>query len=259
MRQASCLSLAGQHAKAVELFRQGIEEKPDYVSLYPAYARALERGGVPREAETVLNRALVDHPAPEVYEALASTYQRQGRLGDAISLLTDALQKHPGDEMLLFTLGAAYEKRGDVDKSIEKMRAILKIDPDNAAAMNFIGYTLADRGRDKDFDEAEKLVNRALELKPDSGAFMDSLGWLYFRRGDFNRAVNTLEKAAALSPGEPLIIEHLGDAYQGISKRAQAADAYRRALDALRVAPPEPQDAKNLKLGLERKLKLVSP
>jgi tetratricopeptide (TPR) repeat protein len=258
MRQASSLSLNGQHAKALELLKQGIAEKADYVLLYPAYARVLERAGSAREAENVLARAVTEHPASEIYEALASTYQRQGRMADAITLLTTALGKHPDDETLLFTLGAAYEKRGDVDKSIDMMRKVLRINQDNAAALNFIGYTLADRGLNKDFEEAEKLVTRALELKPDSGAFMDSLGWLYFRRGQYARAVDTLEKATALSPEEPLIIEHLGDAYQSVQRKPQAADAYRRALEALRGAP-DPQEARAARVGLERKLKLLSP
>jgi tetratricopeptide (TPR) repeat protein len=257
MRQASCLSLAGQHSHALELFRQGLNEKPDYVLLYPAYARALERSGSPREAELLLARAVNEHAAPEVYEALASTYQRQGRVGEAITLLTNVLAKHPLDESLLFTLGAAYEKRGDVDKSLEEMRQVLKINPDNAAAMNFIGYTLADRGRSRDLEEAEKLVNRALQLHPDSGAFMDSLGWLYFRRGEFARAVDTLEKATSLSPGEPLIIEHLGDAYQGVAKKMEAADAYRRALEAVREVS-DPGEARQQRQVLERKLKMLS-
>jgi Flp pilus assembly protein TadD len=170
-------------------------------------------------------------------------------------LLVGALAKNPNEEDLLYSLGAAYQRNGEFDKSIAQMRALLKIKPDHAAAMNFIGYSLVDKG--KDLDEAERLVMRALELDPDSGAFLDSLGWLYFHRGDYQRAVDTLERAASLEPDEPLIIEHLGDAYRRTSKNAQAGEAYRRALKAL-TAAPELQEHKGQKQALERKLKMLS-
>ncbi len=253
LHRAMAVSQAGQHAKAFELFKQGLVDRPDYLQLYPAYARALERSGAGREAEKFLAGALKDRPAPELFEALASTFQRQGRLADAISLLATALAKRPRDEMLMFTLGAAYERKGEVDKSIAQMRQVLEVNPDNAAALNFIGYTLADKG--KDFDEAEKLLVRALQLRPDSGAFLDSLGWVYYRRGDFARAVDTLQRAEQLSPNEPMIIEHLADAYQRSSKRGLAAEAYRRALEALKES--EPDEVKGRREGLVRKLKML--
>jgi tetratricopeptide (TPR) repeat protein len=255
LRRATCLSLAGQHGRALELFRKGVAEKPDYLLLYSAYARALERSGSARDAEAMLKRALVERPLPELYEALAGSYQRNGRLADAVDVLLQGLSRRPRDEGLLFSLGAAYERKGDFDKSIEKMRALLEVNPDNADAMNFIGYNLAQRG--KDLDEAERLVTRALELKPDTGAFLDSLGWLYFRRGDYQKAVDMLERAAALSPHEPVIAEHLGDAYQRASKREAAADAYRAALEALRTSP-DAHEHRELRQSLERKLRSLS-
>jgi tetratricopeptide (TPR) repeat protein len=253
--RASSLSLAGQHGKALELFQSELKERPHSPVLLAAYARALERSGSRPEAESVLKAALQFRSSPELLEALADFYQRNERTGEAIVLLTQALTQNPRDETLLYTLGAAYERKGDFDKAIAQMRQLLKINPDHAAALNFIGYSLTEKG--KDLDEAERLVNRALELDPESGAFLDSLGWLYFRRGDYQRAVDTLERAAALDPDEPLIIEHLGDAYRRTAKNSQAASAYRRALDAL-IAFPDREEKRGQKQGLERKLKTLS-
>lgn len=255
LRRAGSLSLMGQTARALDLLRRGLDEKPDYLALYPAYARVLERAGEPRRAESFLRNALRTHPAPEVFEALAALYERQGRLGEAILLLTDAVTARPGDEMLLFTLGAVYERQGEIEKSLEQMRAVLAVNPDNSAALNFIGYTLAEAGRD--FEEAERLLTRALEIKPDNGAYMDSLGWVYFRQGDFERAVDILERAAALAPGEPVINEHLGDAYSEVERRDRAAEAYRRALDAL-AASGDLEEARKRRPAIERKLKILS-
>ena len=255
LRRGNALSLAGQHGRALELFKNALAEKPDYLPTYGAYARALERSGAKRQAENLLKTALENRSDPELIEALAELYQRQDRSSEAIALLSAALAKNPQDEDLLYTLGAAYERKGEVDKAIAQMRLLLKINPEHANAMNFIGYSLAETGRD--LDEAEQLVTHALKLHPDSGAYLDSLGWLYFRRGDYQHAVDTLERAATLDPDEPLINEHLGDAYRRTSKNAQAMEAYRRALNAL-IAAPELQEQKGQKQGLERKLKMLS-
>lgn len=254
LHRANCLSSLGRHAQALELYKKGMDDRPDYGALVPAYARGLERANQPKEAELVLAKSLAEKPTPESFEALAGLYERQGRLADAIALLTDALRKRPRDELLLYALGTVYERKGEVQKSLEKMRAVLDVNPDNANAMNFIGYTLADRGMD--YDEAEKLLTRALELKPDTAAYLDSLGWMFYRRGETSKAIDTLERAAEVSPGEPTIEEHLGDAYAKGARPSDAAARYRRALETLKEAP-ELAESKSQKSTLEKKLKAL--
>lgn len=251
LHQATNLSIAGKHPQALALLEKALSEKPEYVLLYPGYARALERAGRASDAEKFLLKSIGRRSDAEIFEALASLYQRQGRLSQAIDLLVNALAKRPRDEGLLYTLGATYERQGDVDKSLAQMRAVLDVNPDNAQALNFIGYTLADSG--KNLEEAEKLLTKALELRPDDGAFLDSLGWLYYRKGDRTRAVSTLERAAAIAPDEAVIMEHLGDAYQLAARRKDAVDAYRRAIDAL--SGSDEDDAKSERAKLEKKLK----
>ncbi len=255
MHQASALSSAGQHAKALELFQKAHQEAPDDAQVVAAWSRAYERAGQPKDAENVLKTALNARPTPNVFEALAELYERQGRLADAVTLLTDALKKRPKDEVLLYTLGTVYERKGDVGRSLEKMRAVLDVNPDNANAMNFIGYTLADRG--SDFEEAERLLVRALQLKPDNGNYLDSLGWVYFRKGDLTKAAEVLERAQSASPGEPTICEHLGDVYAHLSRQKEAADLYRRAIQAIKEDPDQ-ADSTTQRSGLEKKLKALS-
>jgi Flp pilus assembly protein TadD len=163
--------------------------------------------------------------------------------------------RKPRDESLLYALGAAYEQQGDLDKSLAQMRRVVEVNPENAAALNFMGYTLAQRGRE--LAEAERLVQRALTLRPDTGAFLDSLGWVYFQRGEYQRAVEALERASQLEPDEPVILEHLGDAYQKASRSPEAVATWRRALEVL-VLDPEAADPPQQRSQLERKLKLLS-
>lgn len=160
----------------------------------------------------------------------------------------------PQDETLLYVLGAAHERAGDVDGALARMRAVLEVAPDHAPALNFLGYLLAQAGRD--LDEAERKVQRALQLRPDTGAYLDSLGWVYFQRGEYLRAVEALERAAMLSPDEPVILEHLGDAYHRASRGADAEGAWRRALEVLTL-DPESAEPPGQRAGLERKLKAL--
>ena len=134
---------------------------------------------------------------------------------------------------------------------LSAMRQVLLLEPENANALNFIGYTLADAGHD--LDEAERMVKRALTLRPDSGAFTDSLGWVLYKRGQFHQAVEALQHAEALTPNEPVIIEHLGDALAKSARRTDATDAYRRALQLL-DQDPDPVEREQI----EHKLKSVS-
>ncbi len=254
-RRAGCLSRAGQHPQALALYEAAIAGNAEDASLQVQYARALERSGAPDRALTLLKGALARSPSPELYDALASTLHRQGRGAEGLALLREAVSRRPRDEALLYVLGATYELQGQSDKALAQMKAVLALNSDNAAAMNFIGYLLAQKRRD--LPEAERLVLRALALRPDTGAFLDSLGWVYFQRGEYQRAVEALERATQLEPDEPVILEHLGDAYREVSRSADAASAWRRALEVLTL-DPEAADPPQQRVQLERKLKMLS-
>ncbi|MFY2557717.1 tetratricopeptide repeat protein [Corallococcus terminator] len=255
VRRARCLSLAGQHPRALTLLRAALQEAPSDLEVRAQYARALERSGASARAESVLKEGLTQGSSAALYDALAGTLQRQNRGAEALTLLREAVSRAPKDQALLYVQGAAFERQGDLAGAQARMRAVLEVDPDHAAALNFLGYLLAQTGRD--LDEAERLVLRALELRPDNGAFLDSLGWVYFRRGDYPRAVEALERASSLSPDEPVILEHLGDAYQRAARSADAAGAWRRALEVLSL-DPESAEPPGQREALERKLKALS-
>ncbi len=236
MNQAFCLAEAGRHAEAVRALEKPMAARPRDARLVTMMAHVLERGGKLAEAVKLLEKALKaregDPPGlegtSELYEALASSLEKSGRRADAIAMLKRALDQQPRDGVLLYALGSTYEKVGDHEAAVAQMKALLVIDPDHADALNFVGYSYAERG--VKLDEAEKLIGKALELRPDSGFYLDSLGWLYFQKGDYGRAVGTLERAATLSGPEPTILEHLGDAYRSLHRASDAAGAYRRAL-----------------------------
>ncbi|WP_426753038.1 tetratricopeptide repeat protein [Myxococcus sp. Y35] len=254
LRRARSLSLVGEHSRALTLFGAALQDAPGDVDVLTQYARALERGGTPGRAEAVLREALVEGPSAALYDALAALLHRQGRGAEALRLLRDVVARFPRDEDLHYVLGAAHERQGDLDGALARMRAVLALSPDHAAALNFLGYLLAQAGQN--LDEAERRVRRALELRPENGAYLDSLGWVYFRRGEYARAVEALEQASTLAPDEPVILEHLGDAYQRASRVDDAAAAWRRALEVLTL-DPESAEPPGQRAALERKLKAL--
>ena len=129
---------------------------------------------------------------------------------------------------LLFRLGVVLDKSGDKARSIEQMREILGIDPDHADALNYIGYTYAEQGIN--LDEAQKMIERAIELKPDNGYIIDSLGWVYYQKGQYDDALNYLNKAFALIPTDPTVAEHLGDAYFKTKQYEKSLELYNKAI-----------------------------
>ncbi len=259
---ALSLSQLGRHAEAERALAAPLKAQPNNLKFVTTLAIIRERDGKVNEAIELLRRTLGDgertglaaEKMAELTDALANSLERAGKTKEAIALLGKALEARPRDEVLLYALGGAYEKSGDSEAAVGQMKALLTLDPDNADALNFLGYTYAERG--VKLDEAEKLVSKAVELKPENGYFLDSLGWVFFKKGDFGKAISLLEKANALSGPEATILEHLGDAYRSAQRLADAAAAYRKALTA--VEPGTPSEEAKQRLGLEKKLKELS-
>jgi Tfp pilus assembly protein PilF len=121
------------------------------------------------------------------------------------------------------------EDRGDDRAAEAAARDALRIEPDNARALNFLGYLMADH--DRRLPEAMELIRRALAAEPDNGAFVDSMGWVLFRLGRFDDARVQLERAVDLTGGDPTVREHLGDAYRKLRQPDRAREQYRLAAE----------------------------
>jgi Flp pilus assembly protein TadD len=200
---------------------------------------ALARG---RAGETELSlkrlKAIFEKGPAEgdVALGLLEGFDRAGRLAEAVQLLTAAQEKLPQNVTLLFALATAHDRAQAQEKAVQLMRRVLQLSPDHAGALNYVGYTLTERGRPEDLAEAEPMLSRAVELRPDEGAVADSFGLLLFKRGRVQEALAELQRASALTPGDPVILSHLGDALLASGRREEAAAAFRRAL--LRLSPP---------------------
>jgi tetratricopeptide (TPR) repeat protein len=164
----------------------------------------------------------------ELHAFLSSLYRKAKDYPRAIQAMERVIGLDPKSDEAHFQLGALYDESKSKDKSIASMKKAIEINPKNAAALNYLGYTWAEMG--VQLDEAEDLIARALKLSPNDGFYIDSLGWVYYQRGDYTRAVEQLERAVEITVDDPTIIEHLADAYEKVGRPDRALTRYREAL-----------------------------
>jgi tetratricopeptide (TPR) repeat protein len=183
----------------------------------------------PDKAIRTLEDALEKIPEnPELYFYLGYFHEDLHQYAKAESVLKEGLEITPENPRLHFRLGVVYDKWGKKDLSIQEMKKVIGIDPQDAHALNYLGYTYLDM--DINLGEAEKLIRKAMELEPMDGYITDSLGWLFYKKGKFEEALATLEKAISLVPDDPIILEHIGDVHKKINNREKAIEFYKKAL-----------------------------
>jgi Flp pilus assembly protein TadD len=254
---ANALSRAGRNEEALAALAAPLAARPGEPRLVTLRATVLIRTGRMAEAVALLTEQRADRvrlgdlaALVEIEEALAEALVRAGRTAQAVDGLRAAIEVQPGELALRYALGAALARAGRPAEAVVEMRALLALDPENAEALNFVGYHWVEQG--VRLDEAEALLRRAMAAAPRRGHIVDSLGWLMLRRGQVGRAVELLERAAQLTGPDPAVLDHLGDAYRAAGRPADAAATWRRALGGFGDEPPAEQ--LRLRSALERKL-----
>jgi tetratricopeptide (TPR) repeat protein len=187
--------------------------------------------GANREARKVLTEAVergIDNA--EIYSNTAYLDMNEGALDTAIKNYELALNKDPGNGLYKFYLGVAYDTKGDQKEAIRILEECVKASPDLSDAFNYLGYLYALSGND--LDRAEELIKKALELDPDNGAYVDSLGWVYFKKGKIDEALSSVKKASELLPGDAVILDHLGDIYSAKGDNTLALEKWEESLAA---------------------------
>ncbi|MBK5276137.1 MAG: tetratricopeptide repeat protein [Desulfuromonadales bacterium] len=201
-----------------------------YVDAIGHIAFILKEKGEPMQAVETIKAAIVDNPHQiELYLNLSSLYEALEKPEDGLALLLEAEKQFEKDPRLQFRIGVLYDKLGKRAESIERMQKVLALNPKDAQALNFIGYTYAEMGIN--LDEALSYLKKAVEIRPNDGFILDSLGWVYFKLKKYDEAARNLEDAVALVTDDSTIVEHLGDVYLARREYKKALTTYRKGLE----------------------------
>lgn len=231
---------------AIEAYGHVPAGAPLYASAQSKIAWALNEAGDKTRALAVARAAAAAAPNDrDAQVALADLLRAGGQWNDAVAVLTPVIARESPDWRLLYMRAVALEQAGRWPEAETDLRAALKLNPDEPDLLNFLGYSWIDRN--EHLAEALGMVQKAVAARPQSGAMLDSLGWAYYRLGDYKSAVEKLEAAVELEPGDPDVNGHLGDAYWKLGRTTEARFQWRRVLTL------EPDDKQ--KADAEAKLK----
>ncbi|MET0609685.1 MAG: tetratricopeptide repeat protein [Pseudomonas caspiana] len=203
---------------------------PDYLSAQLRQADILMSNGSAAEASKRLAEARDAQPdyAIQLYLIEAETLSNNNQVDRAWQVLTQALKQYPDDLNLLYTRSMMAEKRGDLAQMEKDLRAILKREPENAMALNALGYTLSDRTTR--YAEAKELIERAHKLNPEDPAVLDSLGWVNYRLGNLDEAERLLRLALERFPDHE-VAAHLGEVLWAKGQQREARKVWGKALE----------------------------
>lgn len=204
------------------------------------------------ESKRHLERAVRDYPDDvRAHTALADVLSANKEYAAASEALNKAVQlAEANDEEnwnLYYQRGIAYERQKMWDKAEPDFKKALELSPDQPQVLNYLGYSWVDMNRH--LDEGLDMIKRAVDLRPNDGYIIDSLGWAYYRLGRYDDAVEQLERAVLITPMDPTINDHLGDAYWQVGRKREAKFQWQRAVDG----KPEPEAEQRAEI--EAKLK----
>lgn len=226
-------------AKVAVNYEQSLLINPNHAGTYVRLAELLL--GPLRDADRAV-KLLGDarrrfSGAPEIVYYLAIAQREAKQSQQAVATFEEALHEAQLEEdddfvnaKFYFNYGAAAEQAGLYDKATDLLRKSIALDPDNSAeACNYLGYMWADHNMN--LDEAETMIRRALQSDPNNTSYLDSLGWVEFRKGQYDRALDNLLQAAKTAEREdPVVFEHIGDTYLKLNRTREALEAWQKAL-----------------------------
>ena len=228
-----------QFAKVAANYEQSLLINPNHAGTYLRLAELL-LGPLkdPERAVKFLTEARRRFAgAPEIAYYLAIAQREAKQIQQAVATFEEALHEAELDQddeivnaKFYFNYGATAEQAGLYEKAADLLRKSIALDPANAAeAYNYLGYMWADHNMH--LDEAEETIRRALEIEPNNGSYLDSLGWVEFRKGKFDQALADLLRAAKnIDREDPIVFEHIGDTYLKLNRVPEALESWQKAL-----------------------------
>jgi tetratricopeptide (TPR) repeat protein len=181
-------------------------------------------------SQKYLLRALdLDPDNPDGNYYMGTILTQFNRPREAVPYLRTALNKNPGRVDVMSSLANAYDSLQEYERSDSLYRASLKLDPENSTILNNYAYSLSQR--EMRLEEALEMAERALESEPENGAFLDTVGWIYYKKQEYGKALDYIQKSISVRTGSAEVFEHLGDVYSRLGRTDEARKAWESALE----------------------------
>ena len=220
---------AKQLDKALASCEKALKASPEDKDLKLLYADILAENGSSEQAIKNLQQMLSNSEEDaKIYSYMVQIYQRDKKFKEAEKVLISSEKHFKSKESYFFMLGALHEREKEYEKAESDFKKVLELNPKHPAALNYLGYMWADR--DVHLQEALELLKKAVDLEPNSGAYLDSLGWAYFRLNQIEDAETYLKKALDRVRKDPTIHEHFGDLYYKKGQYEEARHAWELSL-----------------------------
>ncbi|WP_151717424.1 tetratricopeptide repeat protein [Gemmobacter serpentinus] len=250
LTSASLLNGNGQADLAAATYAKVPSDAPEHYLAEIGRAETLIAAGKPDAALEVMQALSKAYPKLRtVHATYGDMLRREERYEDATLAYDAAIAllgtPDEGDWRLFFSRGICHERQKRWELGEADLRKALELSPDQPQVLNYLGYSMLEMN--KDLDAALKLIERAVQVEPNSGAITDSLAWAYFRLGRYQDALAPMERASQMEPVDPVVTDHLGDVYWAVGRQLEARFQWRRALSY----GPEEKDAKRIRLKLE--------
>ncbi len=249
----STLAARGRYAESNDVLTKLKKTAPGYLDVQMQLADNYVRMHREKDALAILQDLIKEKPQwKDAHVAVGDILRTEKKYGEAVAAYDNAL-KFSGDDKaenwaILYSRGIALERDKKWDAAEKDFRKALELRPDDPNVLNYLGYSYLDRG--VKLPEARKLIEGAYKQRPNDGYIIDSFGWALFMNGEYDLAVQNLEKAVESTPSDGTINEHLGDAYWKVGRRNEARFQWQRALS---FEMEEPQRA-SIRTKLERGL-----
>ncbi len=230
---AELLDALGRYDLATDAYRRVPAGHPAFQAAELGRSESLRKAGKTDAAIEVLEQLMQSHPdQPIVFVSAGDLYRQLEQFDDAVNAYDKAIalysERDSEQWFVYYARAIGHERLNSWDKAEADFRYALKLNPDQPQALNYLGYSMVEKG--VNLDEALDMIKRAVKARPDSGYIIDSLGWVLYRLGRYDEAVSYMERAAELEAVDPVVNDHLGDVLWAVGRHTEAEFQWRRAL-----------------------------
>jgi tetratricopeptide (TPR) repeat protein len=253
------LEAAERYDDAVEIYSRVEPASSLYANARQQIAQNLQRQKRWDEAHKLLTDTLAGSAEDvDIHASIGDVLRGQEKYAEAVDAYSKAIAligtPQERNWVLFYTRGISYERSKRWAEAERDLKQALKLKPEQPLVMNYLAYSWVEQGVNA--TEALAMLRRAVELRPEDGFIIDSLGWAHYRLGDYKSAIKYLEQAILLEPGEPTVNDHLGDAYWRVGRKLEARYQWQHALMLKPEAQEEPKIRQKIEAGLQELPKL---